>query len=161
MTQLQGFIIRKAIPEDIPMVMRINLKTLPENYPEYFFREIYERFSEAFLVAEMEGEIIGYIMCRMEGGVSNFGLRWVRRGHVVSVAVLPKFRRAGLGIKLMNNAMEALKTDYEAKEIILEVRVTNLPAISLYEKLGFEKIRTIKTYYRDGEAAMLMAKKIE
>jgi ribosomal-protein-alanine N-acetyltransferase len=161
MTQLQGFIIRKAALDDIPKVMRINLKTLPENYPEYFFREIYERFSEAFFVAEVEGEIIGYIMCRMEGGVSNFGLRWVRRGHVVSVAVLPKFRRAGLGTELMNRAMDALKKDYEAKEIILEVRVTNLAAISLYEELGFDKIRTIKTYYRNGEAALLMAKKVE
>lgn len=157
MTQLQGFVIRKAEPTDLPQVMRINLKTLPENYPEYFFREIYERFSEAFLVAEAEGEIIGYVMCRMEGGISHFGLRWVRRGHVVSVAVLPKYRRIGLGTELMNQSLAALKKEYKAKEVILEVRMTNIPAIKLYERLGFARIRTLQSYYRNGETALLMA----
>jgi len=97
----------------------------------------------------------------MEGGVSNFGLRWIRRGHIVSIAVLPAFRRQGIASELVKNSMKALKTEYNAKEIILEVRVTNLAAIRLYDKLGFSRIRTLQAYYRNGENAQLMAYKFE
>lgn len=161
LTELQGFVIRKAEPTDIPQIMQINLETLPENYPEYFFREIFDRYSDAFYVAETESKVIGYIMCRMEGGISTFGLRWVRRGHIVSVAILPDYRRQGIATELITQSMQALKTAYNAKEVILEVRITNLPAIRLYEKLKFHKIRTLQTYYRNGEDAQLMAKKFQ
>ena len=131
----------------------------PENYPEYFFREIYKRYPDAFLVAEVEGKIIGYIMCRMEGGISNFGLRWVRKGHIVSVAVLPEYRRLGLGSELIDQSFQAMAKEYKAKEVILEVRVNNTPAVALYDKLEYKRIRTMKSYYRNGEDALLMAKK--
>ncbi|MFX0169070.1 MAG: GNAT family N-acetyltransferase [Candidatus Hodarchaeota archaeon] len=160
MTELQGYVIRRAEPNDIPEIVQINLDTLPENYPEHFFLEIYERYSNAFFVVETEGKLIGYIMCRMEGGVSNFGLRWVRRGHIVSVAVLPDFRRQGLATELIQQSIRAMTTEYKAREVILEVRVTNLAAIKLYEKLGFQRIRTLSSYYRNGENAQLMAIKV-
>lgn len=149
--------VRQAEPTDIPDIMQINQETLPENYPEHFFREIFDRYSKAFFVIETEGKLLGYIMCRMEGGVSNFGLRWVRRGHIVSVAVLPGYRRHGLATQLIQESTKALATEYNAKEVILEVRTTNLPAIKLYEKLGFQRIRTLNAYYRNGENAQLMA----
>jgi ribosomal-protein-alanine N-acetyltransferase len=157
LTELQGYVVRQAEPTDIPQIMRINQETLPENYPEHFFREIQDRFPKAFFVVETEGTLLGYIMCRMEGGVSNFGLRWVRRGHIVSVAVLPPYRRQGLATQLIQESTKALATEYNAKEVILEVRITNHPAIILYEKLGFHRIRTLNAYYRNGENAQLMA----
>ncbi len=141
--------------------MQINLDTLPENYPEYFFRQILERYPEAYYVAETEGKVIGYIMCRMEGGISNFGLRWVRRGHIVSVAVLQEYRRQKIASKLIKQSMKALETVYAAKEIILEVRINNHAAIQLYDKLDFKRIRTLRTYYRNGEDAQLMAIKLK
>jgi ribosomal-protein-alanine N-acetyltransferase len=159
MTQLHGIIVRKAIPEDLQYVEQINLQTLPENYPEYFFKDIYERYSEAFFVAEVEGKIIGYIMCRMESGVSHFGLKWTRRGHIVSVSVQPQYRRHGLGTQLIRQSLEAMAAKYNVKEVILEVRVTNKPAICLYEIMGFKRIRTLKAYYRNGDDALLMALK--
>ncbi len=161
LTELQDFVIRKAETTDISQILRINLETLPENYPEYFFREILDRYSEAFFVVEIEGKVIGYIMCRMEGGISNFGLRWARRGHIVSVAILDEYRRQGLASELVAQSMNALETVYKAKEVILEVRVTNYAAIQLYEKYGFQRIRNLRSYYRNGEDAVLMAMKIQ
>ena len=152
--------MRKAEPTDISAVMRINLDTLPENYPEYFFRQIQERYAEAFFVAEKEGKVIGYIMCRMEGGISNFGLRWVRRGHIVSVAVLQEYRRQNIASELIKHSMKTLETVYGAKEVILEVRISNHAAVKLYDKLRFKRIRTLPTYYRNGEDAQLMAIKL-
>ncbi|MDO8124923.1 MAG: N-acetyltransferase [Candidatus Hermodarchaeota archaeon] len=160
MTELQGYVVRLAESADIPAIMQINQDTLPENYPEHFFREIQDRYSKAFFVVEGEGKLLGYIMCRMEGGVSNFGLRWIRRGHIVSVAILPAYRRQGLATKLIQESTKALTTEYNAKEVILEVRITNHPAIKLYEKLGFQRIRTLNAYYRNGENAQLMAIKV-
>ncbi len=152
-------VIRKARKEDIPMVMYINRVSLPENYPEWFFEEHLERWGEAFYVAEIDGKVVGYVMSRVE-----FGAPYVvegsivKKGHIVSIAVLEGYRRRGIGRKLMENALRSLREIYECKEAYLEVRVSNLPAIRLYEKLGFRKIRVIPMYYLDGEDAYLMAR---
>jgi ribosomal-protein-alanine N-acetyltransferase len=49
---------------------------------------------------------------------------------------------------------------YNAKQAFLEVRVSNMPAISLYKKLGFKVTRTIHGYYSDGEDAYVMSKEL-
>ncbi len=157
MTQLQGFNVRKANDSDILQVLQINQETLPENYPEFFFRDLLKKFPEAFIVADSGGKLVGYIMCRMEGGISHFGIRWVRKGHIVSVTVLPQYRRRGLGSELITRAVSAMANAYDVKEVILEVRLSNTAAIAIYDKLKFSQIRTIKSYYRDGEGAILMA----
>jgi ribosomal-protein-alanine N-acetyltransferase len=140
--------------------MQINRETLPENYSDYFFMDLYERFPEAFIVAEEEGKVVGYIMCRIEVGLSNFGLGGlIRKGHVVSIAVLPRFRRKGVAQGLLNRAMEGM-VSYKAKQCYLEVRVTNDAGVMLYRKLGFEVSRTVNSYYSDGESAYVMTKKL-
>jgi len=146
--------------DDLQSVMHINYTCLPENYTNYFFLDLHERFPETFIVAEENGEIVGYIMCRIEVGLSNFGFGGLlKKGHIVSVAVLPQNRRKGIGEALVNEATKGMQ-QYGAKQCFLEVRVTNEPAISLYKKLGFQITRTIKGYYADGEDAYLMSKKI-
>jgi ribosomal-protein-alanine N-acetyltransferase len=133
---------------------------LPENYSDFFFVDLYRRFPEAFIIAEQNGEVVSYIMCRIEMGLSNLGLSGlIKKGHIVSVAVTPEHRRKGVGEAIVGNAMEAMKL-YNAKQCYLEVRVTNEPAIELYKKLGFEVTRTIKGYYADGEDAYVMTKKL-
>ncbi|MCW4007226.1 MAG: ribosomal protein S18-alanine N-acetyltransferase [Candidatus Bathyarchaeota archaeon] len=156
----QTFKLRKFKPDDLQSVMQINRLCLPENYTDYFFMDLYQRFPETFLVAEENGKIIGYIMCRIEVGLSNLGLGGlIRKGHVVSIAVLPEGRRKGVAQALMTAAMEGMRY-YKAKQCYLEVRVTNVAGISLYKKLGFEISRIIEGYYSDGENAYLMTKKL-
>jgi ribosomal-protein-alanine N-acetyltransferase len=99
-------------------------------------------------------------MCRLETGLSSLGLGGlVKKGHVVSVAVLPQHRRHGVGEALVTRAVEAMKL-YSAKQCYLEVRVSNEEAIRLYKKLGFEVTRTMRGYYADGEGAHVMARKL-
>jgi ribosomal-protein-alanine N-acetyltransferase len=156
----QTFNLRKFTPDDLQSVMQINRETLPENYSDYFFMDLYERFPEAFIVAEEEGKVVGYIMCRIEVGLSNFGLGGlIRKGHVVSIAVLPRFRRKGVAQGLLNRAMEGM-VSYKAKQCYLEVRVTNDAGVMLYKKLGFDVSRTVNSYYSDGESAYVMTKKL-
>jgi len=134
---------------------------LPENYTDFFFVDLHQRFPETFIVAEDNGEVVGYIMCRMELGLSNFGFKGlVKKGHIVSVAVVPQYRRKGIGEALVSKAMEGMRL-YNAKQCFLEVRVTNTQAISLYKKLGFQVTRTIHGYYADGEDAYLMSRELK
>ena len=152
--------LRRFKPTDLDRVIYINRLCLPENYPSYFFMDLFERFPETFIVAEENGEVVGYIMCRIETGLlsfRSFGL--ARRGHVISIAVLPAYRNRGIGYALVSKALEAMSL-YGAKECYLEVRVSNKPAINLYRKLGFEIKKIIRGYYADGEDAYIMSREI-
>jgi len=155
--QIGNCIIRRCDPTDIIPVMEINLKTLPEHYSDYFYESLLDELPEAFLIAEISGELIGYIMCKTEYGFSNFKkLGFVKKGHVVSVAVIDEHRGKGIGSELVNESLKGVKMR-QCGEMYLEVRCSNTDAVKLYEKLGFSINQRLKTYYRDGEDAYLMA----
>ena len=155
--QIGNCIIRRCDLTDIIPVMEINLKTLPEHYSDYFYESLLDELPEAFLVAEISGKLIGYIMCKMEYGFSNFKkLGFVKKGHVVSVAVIDEHRGKGIGSELVNESLKGVKMR-QCGEMYLEVRCSNNDAVRLYEKLGFSINQRLKTYYRDGEDAYLMA----
>ena len=156
----QTFNLRKFVPDDLQGVMQINRVCLPENYTDFFFMDLHQRFPETFIVAEENKEIAGYIMCRIEVGLSSLGLGGlIRKGHVVSIAVLPQSRRKGVAKALISRALEGMRY-YKAKQCFLEVRVTNEVAVSLYKKLGFDITRTLSGYYSDGEDAYVMTIKL-
>jgi len=155
--QIGDCILRRCELGDIIPVMEINLSTLPEHYSDYFYESLLEELPEAFIVAEISGRVIGYIMCKMEHGFSNFKkLGFVKKGHVVSIAVIDEHRRKGFGSVLVDEAINGVKTIH-GSELYLEVRCSNNDAVRLYEKLGFSIIQRLKAYYRDGEDAYVMA----
>lgn len=155
------YTLRKFTMNDLPSVTQINMTCLPENYTDIFFADLFRRYPETFIVAEQDRKIAGYIMCRIEMGLSNLGLSGVvKKGHVVSVAVMPEDRRRGIGEALVTGAMNGMR-GYGARQCYLEVRITNQEAISLYKKLGFEVARTIHGYYADGEDAFVMSKSLQ
>ena len=150
-------ILRRCELSDIIPVIEINLRTLPEHYSDYFYESLLEELPEAFIVAEISGQIVGYIMCKIEHGFSNFKkLGFVKKGHVVSIAVIDEHRRKGFGSVLVDEAVKGVKT-IQGSELYLEVRCSNNDAVKLYEKLGFSIIQRLKAYYRDGEDAYVMA----
>ena len=150
-------ILRRCELSDIIPVMEINLRTLPEHYSDYFYESLLDELPEAFIVAEISGKIVGYIMCKIEHGFSNFKkLGFVKKGHVVSIAVIDEHRRKGFGSVLVDEAVKGVKT-VQGSELYLEVRCSNNDAVKLYEKLGFSIIQRLKAYYRDGEDAYVMA----
>ena len=155
--QLGDCSIRRAAPSDLISVMEINLKTLPEHYSDYFYESLLQELPEAFLVAEIDGKIVGYEMCKTEFGFSNFKkLGFVKKGHVVSIAVIDEYRRKGIGNALVEESVNGVKLR-KCDEFYLEVRCSNNEAVKLYEKLGFTIQQQLNAYYRDGEDAYLMA----
>lgn len=156
-----GYRVRHATMSDLDSVIDINMNELPEHYPRSFFEELLEKYGRAFYVAESPtGSVVGYIMTRVEIKPGFFKHFLVRSGHVVSIAVRREHRRLGLGYALMAFAMKSMHEDYKCSETYLEVRVSNKPAISLYEKLGYRVVKVEKGYYLDGEDAYVMARRL-
>ena len=101
-----------------------------------------------WLVAEEEGCVAGYIGSQTCGDESD----------VMNVAVHPEFRRRGIAEALVTALVDQLKA-MESRCLTLEVRVSNDPAIGLYEKLGFRQIGRRKNYYRNPREDALILRK--
>jgi ribosomal-protein-alanine N-acetyltransferase len=150
------FSIRRCTSEDLDEVIDVNERELPEDYPYFFYKSILDNFPECFLIAQnMQGKIIAYIMWRVEKAPSVNSLKYINKGHLVSIAVSEIFRRKGVAKSILAHSMTAIKK-YKIREYVLEVRVSNYTAIRLYEKFNFQIESIKKNYYRDGENAYLM-----
>jgi [ribosomal protein S18]-alanine N-acetyltransferase len=151
------YLLRQFRPDDLSAVVEINRVCLPENYSAYFFMEVFKSCPEAFIVAERENKVVGYIMCRLEFGFSDVRrFRMVRKGHIVSVAVMPGYRRQGIGREMVESAAKALEL-HGAEECFLEVRTANDEAVKLYKDMGFDTVRTVAHYYHDGADGFLVS----
>ncbi|MBA7645135.1 [Ribosomal protein S18]-alanine N-acetyltransferase [subsurface metagenome] len=84
----------------------------------------------------------------------------MNKGHLVSIAVSQEYRRLGIASALLSSSMPEIKT-HSISEYVLEVRVSNYGAISLYQELNFKTEGIKKKYYRDGENAYYMVFKIK
>ncbi|MCJ7610499.1 ribosomal protein S18-alanine N-acetyltransferase [Candidatus Bathyarchaeota archaeon] len=147
-------------PKDLDDVVRINWTCLPENYDNAFFLSIFYHFPKTFIVSKVSGKVVGYMMCRVETGFSDLRrFSMTRKGHVVSIAVLPEQRNRGIASALLEKTLEGLR-QYQATECFLEVRESNMIAIDLYKRYGFSVTRTMRGYYRDGESAYVMVKSL-
>ena len=101
-----------------------------------------------WLVAEEDGRVAGYIGSQTCGDESD----------VMNVAVHPDFRRRGIAEALINDLVEQLNA-IGSHCLTLEVRASNVPAISLYEKLGFTEVGRRKNYYRNPKEDALILRK--
>jgi len=157
----KDFIIRRCTSDDLDGVIEVNERELPEDYPYFFYKSILDNYPDSFLVACASNnfeKIIGYVMWRIERTPSTNTLKLINKGHLVSIAVSEVYRRKGVATELLKKSMPAIKQK-GISEYVLEVRVSNYPAINLYKSLGYE-IQTIKkAYYRDGENAYYMVRK--
>jgi [ribosomal protein S18]-alanine N-acetyltransferase len=155
--KLGDYEFHRCEQSDLSSVVGINLNSLPEHYSDYFFQSILRELPEAFIVAELQEKVVGYVMCKIEFGFSNFRkLGFVKKGHVVSIAVLEQYRGQCVGQILMEEAINGI-VSRKSDEIYLEVRTSNVAAIRMYEKLNFKIRSKLRSYYRDGEDAYLMA----
>ena len=101
-----------------------------------------------WLVAVEDDRVAGYVGSQSVMGESD----------IMNVAVHPDFRRQGVAEKLVLELVAALaKNDNHC--LTLEVRASNAPAISLYEKLGFAQIGLRKNYYRNPKEDALILRK--
>ncbi|OMP68160.1 ribosomal-protein-alanine N-acetyltransferase [Domibacillus epiphyticus] len=133
--------------EDIPAVYEVELVSFAIPWSkEAFEREISSNRFALYHVAEINGQVIGY--CGM----------WVvyDQVQITNIAILPEYRGNHYGEKLMAYVMKEAKR-YGGAVLSLEVRVSNTPARSLYEKFGLQPGGIRKQYYTDNlEDALVM-----
>ena len=89
-----------------------------------------------WLVAEQDDTLLGYIGSQSVPPEAD----------MMNLAVAPEARRQGIAEALVH-ALEAALREKGTESLTLEVRVSNLPARTLYEKLGFEPVGLRKNYY--------------
>jgi len=114
-----------------------------------YFRKFYQKSPEGFIVAEDKGKILGYAIGEVQKDC----------GKIISIAVHPAWHKKGIGKKLANFLIEHFKKE-NLKKISLHVRKNNLAAISFYQNLGFQILKTIKNCYQNGDDADLMSKNL-
>jgi len=99
-------------------------------------------------------------MWRVEKTPSIDSLQYTNKGHLVSIAVSQEYRKKGIAKSLLSTSMKTVR-QYKIQEFVLEVRVSNYNAIKLYEQFKFQTVNIKKNYYRDGESAYYMVRKIK
>lgn len=115
-------------------------------------------WSERMLRGELKNRLAHYHVIEQDGKLIAYAGMWVlfEEAHITNVAVLPDYRRQGLGQRIMLESMKAAVA-LNATQMTLEVRESNLGAQALYEGLGFVSAGRRKKYYSDtGEDALIL-----
>jgi [ribosomal protein S18]-alanine N-acetyltransferase len=136
--------IRRLAYGDLPAVIAIERRSFPTPWSLAMFVLELSKPS-GICLASTEGEqLLGYLVC------SRYDQVW----HLMNVAVAPDRRRAGVARGLVSKLLE----EGEGRlPFTLEVRVSNQPAIAMYERLGFRSAGVRPRYYQDnGEDALIM-----
>lgn len=95
------------------------------------------------LTIREKGEIVGFVI----GLVNQFD--GMKIGHIVTIEVLPNFRRRGVGLTLLKSVEQEFKNT-GVKVCYLEVREDNLAALRLYRKAGYAECERLENYYSRG-----------
>ena len=131
---------------DVDEVVQVEENSFNHPWSKQSFSEEAANPVAYYLLPLQADEIIGYV------GV------WfiLDEAHITNVAVLPEYRKQGIGEKMMREILRIAK----ARGVVamtLEVRPSNAPALALYHKLGFVSEGIRKQYYEDnGEDAIIM-----
>ena len=135
--------IRRANINDASNIAKLDAMMFKDSLGlDFFVNDLLNNQFAYYFVCEIDSEVIGYINC------------WITDiTEILNFCVLDKYQNQGIGKLLFD---EVLKVSEGV--ISLEVRVSNLKAISFYEKRGFVKTLIRKNYYSNGEDAILMIK---
>ena len=132
--------VRRMTPEDLPEAARLERECFSDPWTEEMLRESLENPLYRFFVDEEADTLRGYAGMFMA----------LDEGNTANIAVFPEYRRKGVGEALVSALLACCREEC-LSVLFLEVREGNLPAVSLYRKLGFTETGYRKNYYHDPE----------
>lgn len=145
---MSTFSIRPLTDDDLKSVLLIEAQSYPEPWKAaHFEAELKKPYTRALVLTDDETDtvVVGYIVYWVQAeGIS-----------LLNVAVEPKWRGFGFGMKLMQEMIKEAVAD-DISRIVLEVRQSNESAIRLYESIGFKATHQRKNFYSNGETALVM-----
>ena len=140
--------IREMRVDDLFWVAEMEKQIFSIPWSQKAFRESLDSENTIYIVAIEDEKVLGYV-----GMYISF-----EEGNITNVAVSPNYRRKKIGQKLILKILEKAKQK-GVTAVILEVRETNVAAISLYEKMGFVEAGIRKNFYeKPTENALIMWK---
>ena len=143
-------IIRLMKQEDVPQIANLEMLCFSDPWSENSIASELDNRLSCWLVAEEQGTVAGYV-----GSQSVLDM-----ADMMNIAVAPDFRRQGIAEQLILALIDKLKEN-GIIALLLEVRVSNAPAIALYEKLGFELVgRRPRYYHNPREDALILRKEL-
>jgi ribosomal-protein-alanine N-acetyltransferase len=145
---MQNFKVKKMTKDDVGEVFHIEELIHPEHHwsKESFYNELANNLAYYYSVKDENDKVVGFI---------GFWLI-IEEAHITTLGIHPDFRRLQLAQALLIKTIEVCYKNM-IKYITLEVRESNIPAISLYERFLFESIGVRKNYYQDNnENALIM-----
>ena len=139
-------VIRTMTEEDLEEVLAIESDSFPLPWTSGHFRdELKSGLAFPLIALDKRNKVIGYICPRL----------LLEEGHIFNLAVHRDFRRQGVARLLLDRVLDDCR-EGGGTVVLLEVRLSNKSAISLYRRAGFvEKGRRMR-YYENGEDAILM-----
>ena len=138
--------VRPLQLRDLAAIEVIERSAYPTPWSRSMFAGELSKPSSVCLGAFEDGELLGYLITS----------RYVDAWHVMNVAVTAEYRRRGIARALLERLFEVTSAD-ERRGYTLEVRVSNVGAISLYERFGFRPKGVRRGYYTDNrEDALIM-----
>ncbi len=145
--------IVEATLKDFEQICEIEQACFVEPYtPEQLMYEFSENPLNQILVAYDEDKIVGFVDYMITFNSAT----------ISQIAVLPNYRKKGLGSKLLEEMEKSFPKEIDdvVETITLEVRESNINAISFYKKNGYENVVIKKHYYKNGENAVYMIKRL-
>lgn len=149
----QKISVRSAKSSDILAMNHCNRVSLPENYSADFYSGFILNWPDLTFVAEnAEGSLVAYCLGQIEENSYSCS------GFLTSIAVMPEYRKNGVGLQLTNQLHTNLRERYQATSVSLHCRPSNLGAMKFYKSQLYEEKVYIPSYYIDGEAAWVLTK---
>ena len=140
--------ITEMTRDDVNEVIKIEEASYGEHHwsKDSFYSEVTNNLARYYVAKDESNNILGYIGS------------WfiIEEAHITNVSVSPEHRRKSIGEALLVHVIQQCYKE-KIKYITLEVRISNKPAINLYEKYQFKSLGTRKHYYQDNnEDALIM-----
>jgi len=146
------FILRPAVINDIPSIMEIEQICFDlDSFSKRQFAYLISQAKGYFYVVEYQQRVGGYFSALINQRACSL--------RIYSIAIHPDFRGRRVG-QLLIDQIIVIALKESLKKIILEVNVSNFPAIYLYEKNGFKCTSVKDNYYHDGSSAYCMQRPV-
>ena len=143
--------LRPMQESDLPQVAEIEKATFPSPWPLSSFRQCLE-FGYCCRVLAQGSLVQAYSIMAVE----------VDNAHILNLCVMPEFRQQGEGRRMLDHLLELARAAH-VKDIFLEVRVSNHPAVHLYQSADFVQIGIREDYYpseKGREDALILVKRL-
>jgi len=146
--------IHQATVDDLEALYKIERECFTvEAFTKEQISYLLETSNAVSLIAQINNEIAGFII----GLIHDYGK--TRTGHVYTIDVAVKYRRMGVGVRLLEE-LEQIFIRRKVTVCYLEVRLGNVAARELYRKHGYTEVERIKNYYSRGTHGVRLVKKL-